>query len=136
MVEGPDLDAAVWVRCLGVSGKGRRGRGGRGERNGLESDDDEDDDGQEDGRVVLDARTGGGKTYGDVEISCGWVAGERRGEDEVMGGYSGTLAGSRRSASAPGPGGERVAKMRRGDIWLVRWSGVRDAVARGECELL
>jgi len=129
MVEGPDLDTAVWVRCLGVPGGGQGGR----ERNGLESDDDGDDDG---GRVVLDARDrdrreGDGAMYGEVEVSCGWTADERReAADEDMRG----TAGTRRSGGQSG--GERIAKMRRGDVWLVRWSGVRDAVRRGECELL
>lgn len=130
MVEGPDLDTAVWVRCLGVRGaRSRRGA------EGLEEDDSDDEDG--DGRVLVDGEdrsNDDAEHFGDVQVSCGWTAGERgHGEGEDTAAFS---QASRSQRDGRGPPGERIARMRRGDIWLVRWSGVRDAVARGECELL
>ena len=122
MVEGPDLDKAVFVRCLGIpppdAGTRRNGIGGW-----RPEDDDEDDE-------LRDAGAKEDASFGTVEVSCGYT--ETGGEDIDM--ADAAVGGSRRTRAAGA--GEKVIGMRRGDIWIVRWSGVRDAVAKGWCELI
>lgn len=115
MVEAPDLDRAVFVRCLGVPRdmpEPRRRYGG-----GLDIDDNDDND--EDELDRMDVR------FGEVEVLCGFT-GEVHGggdeEDVAMRGHGG--------------GGEKVVKMRRGEIWMVRWSAVKEMFARGVVELV
>lgn len=115
MVEGPDLEKPVFVRCLGVAEEGTggprvRGRGGYGA--GLDSDDDDDEDAGDTGTK-----------WGEVEVSCGFTGAAEDDEDATMRG-------------AGGGGGERVVKMKRGEVWMMRWSAVREAFARGEVELI
>lgn len=100
MVEGPDLDKAVFVRCLGLRRSGRSR-----EDYGLPEDDMDE-----------------AESSGTVEVSCGFVSAGASSDP-----------GDRGFASR---GEERTVQMRRGDIWIVRWRSVREAVARGECELL
>ena len=108
MVEGPDMDTAVFVRCLGRWRGQSRQAASRGPH-GFE-DDDEGVNGDH-----VDS------AYGTVEISCGFTAtSSNRTTDDTEGTYA----------------DERTETMRRGDIWIVRWSSVREAVARGECELI
>ena len=111
MVEGPDVDKAVFVRCLGI----RNAANGPSHRRyrGLDEDDEVEDDENE--------------TFKPVDVSCGYSGAD---EDEQ------NVSRSMRAARTRNEGGEKVISMRRGEIWIVRWSGVRDAVARGECELL
>lgn len=135
MIEGPDLDKAVWVRCLGVpqqEGSSRRHR----------REYDAEEDLMDGGRVVVDRETEEALRRGDesdkwrpVEVSCGFTSASRDDADDTDGPsqYSSTQR-SRRSGRSNG--GERVVEMRRGEIWLVRWSSVREAVTRGECELI
>lgn len=109
MVEGPDMDSAVFVRCLGTLGLREGDRGRRGLR-----DEDEDED---------------------------MRRGEERGDGVVVSGGYGSVAGEggRRGDGGGDEGGrgeERVIRMRRGDVWMVRWSAVREVVVAGECELL
>lgn len=103
MVEGPDLDKALFVRCLGVK-QASNGTDTRRKNQGFDLQDDDDMD---------DALTG--DEHGKLNVSCGFTGlpGDRGMDD-----------------------GQRRVQMRRGDIWIVRWRGVRDAVARGECELI
>lgn len=108
MVEGPDLDKAVFVRCLGAR---RRVTDAR-RRAEMQDSVREDEEMDEDADVWED--------YGPVEAACGFTETGDADEDEASRGFS----------------GERTVQMRRGDIWIVRWRGVREAVARGECELL
>jgi len=114
MVEGPDVDTVVFVRCLGPNGASqrlRRGREGPGQYGGLEGDDDDEEDerdNDDDDEVV--AISGG---YGSV-------GGE----------------GHARNANGSVRGEERIIRMRRGDVWLARWSAVKEAVTQGVCELL
>jgi len=138
MVEGPDLDKAVWVRCLGVP----RSRGTNGRRPRAY---DAEDDLYDDGKVVMDReeeermrRGEEGDAWGAVEVSCGFMsASGEGGEDADMGAASQAYGSTQRSRRlGSDSGGERVVEMRRGEIWLVRWSSVRDAVFRGECELV
>ncbi|KAL9082855.1 MAG: hypothetical protein Q9159_006145 [Coniocarpon cinnabarinum] len=110
MVEGPDLNAAVFVRCLG------RWRGKSGTRRPQRSyelnDEDEDMNGMD-----------GNNRYEPVEVSCGHTGRAEEQED--------SLSGGPRTYTE-----ERRETMHRGDIWIVRWSSVREAVSRGECELI
>lgn len=135
MVEGPDLDKAVWVRCLGVRhSKDTNGRRPRAY--------DAEDDLHDDGRVVMDQedeeRMRRGEDWGPVEVSCGFISASGDGdEDADMGTASQGYGSTQRSRKSGGvTGEERVVDMQRGQIWLVRWSSVRDAVFRGECELV
>lgn len=110
MVEGPDLDKSVFVRCLGVLNVGStRTWGG--------FDEDEDDD-------EMNGHSDAAGAFGIVEVSVGST--EREDGDADM-----DMGDRRRTNTGP-----RTVRMRRGEIWLVKWSGVRDAVARGECELV
>ena len=111
MVEGPDLAKAVFVRCLGVQTVGSRRAWG-----GL--DEDEDDDEMNDNGDNTGA-------FGFVEVLCGYT-GSDEGDRDM------DLDNRRRNTVDE----ERIVRMRRGEVWLVRWGGVRDAVARGECELI
>lgn len=137
MVEGPDLEKAVWVRCLGrpqTDGPNRRRRKAY----------DAEDDLYDDGRVVMNRddeeelrRGDESDAWGPVEVSCGYTSASRADEDDDMNGASQGYGSTQRSRrSAGGAAGERIVNMRRGEIWLVRWSSVRDAVSRGECELI
>lgn len=135
MVEGPDLDKAVWIRCLGVAqASGSNGRRPRAY--------DAEDDLYDDGKVVMDKddedNMRNGDAWGPVEISCGFISASNNEDDEggARGASQGYGSTQRTQRSGDGAGGERVATMRRGEIWLVRWSSVRDAVFRGECELV
>lgn len=103
MVEGPDLDKAVFVRCLGIPKSGR----GYGEV-----------DLSDDGMDERDAQD----SYKSLDVSCGFTSSTTSSDPDKRG---------LRSA-----GGENTIQMRRDDIWIVRWRSVRQAVARGECELL
>lgn len=120
MVEGPDLDKAVFVRCLGISmGSFARTRNGRAARNDFDDDDmNLNDDIQE-------------AQYRTVSVHCGYTA---RSEDEGQPDRPNNSQFTQ--TQTPREDGERVVEMRRGDIWMVRWSAVREAVQRGECELL
>jgi hypothetical protein len=137
MIEGPDLDKAVWVRCLGApqeEGSSRRNR---------RREYDAEEDLMDGGRVVVDRETEEELRRGDesnkwrpVEVSCGFTSASRDDPDSADGPtqYSSTQR-SRRSGRSVSQG-ERVIEMRRGEIWLVRWSSVRESVTRGECELI
>jgi len=137
MVEGPDLEKAVWVRCLGLP----RSQSSR--KSGRRAYDAEDD--LHDGRVVVDReeeeemrREAEGDAWGPVEVSCGFASASRDDEEDTDMDASqryGSTQRSRRSDRGAAAG-ERIVQMRRGEIWLVRWSGVRSAVNRGECELI
>lgn len=117
MVEGPDLDKAVFVRCLGIpAGTGSRARNGRGALYDFDDDADMNDDMQE-------------EQYRPVVISCGYVAATN--DDRAR---ENSMAPTQSQSQAQDA--ERIIDMRRGDIWMVRWSAVRDAVRRGQCELL
>ena len=102
MIEGPDLDKAVFVRCLGVKKQGRNFEA-------FETQEEEKGNG--------DAE----ETFGAMDASCGFTDVSDSNED------AGQMEGFR---------GERMIHMRRGDIWVVRWRSVREAIARRECELL
>ena len=111
MIEGPDLESAVFVRCLGRW----RGHGGKNSPRRHQSCDVEDED-EVNG---ID----GENQYGPIEVSCGYTATAEDREEDAGGGpriYT----------------EERRELMRRGNIWIVRWSSVREAVTRGECELI
>lgn len=112
MIEGPDLDKAVFVRCLGVQRSGNQGNAARPNAGfGMDMDD------MDDVRTEAD--------YGVVDVSCGFtISGTENGVDPSQ------RDNVRRLTE------ERIEQMRRGDIWIVRWRGVRQAVARGECELI
>jgi len=138
MVEGPDLDKAVWVRCLGVAEVTDL----NGRRPGAY---DAEDDLYDDGKVVMDreeeARLKKGNesdAWRPVEVSCGFISASGEGdEDANMGAASQGYGNTQRSRRSGGNvGGEKIVEMRRGEIWLVRWSSVRDAFFRGECELV
>lgn len=121
MVEGPDLDKAVFVRCLGVP---KDTLGSRNERRNLyDFDEDMQDDGDEEKEE--DTR------FGVVEVSCGFTSSPANAQTSANDDPSSSIP-----RSTPRAAGERTIRMRRGDIWMVRWSSVRDAVARGECELV
>ncbi|KAI9725552.1 MAG: GINS complex subunit [Chrysothrix sp. TS-e1954] len=111
MVEGPDLEQAVFVRCLGIE-NATNGAWNRRYR-GLDEEDEMDDNEPE--------------TFGAVDVSCGFSGSA---EDEQR------SSRSARAVRSRDEGGEKIVSMRRGEIWIVRWSGVKDAVARGECELI
>lgn len=111
MLEGPDLDKAVFIRCLGVKTSGKRpGAGGDA---GFDMNENE----------TIDARHE--VEYGPVEVSCGYTT--ALGEEGMDPSQRDDVRGITE---------ERTEQMRRGDIWIVRWRGVREAVARGECELI
>jgi len=138
MVEGPDLDKAVWIRCLGVP----QSRGANGRRPRAY---DAEDDLYDDGNVVMDReeeermrRGEDSDAWGPVEVTCGFMSASGKGrEDADMGAASQAYGSTQRSRRSGGDTvGERIIDMRRGEIWLVRWSSVRDAVFRGECELV
>lgn len=120
MVEGPDVDKAVFVRCLGTpTGTSSSRRNGRAARNDFDDDDmDMNDDVQE-------------EEYRPVSVHCGYTA---RSDGEEQGNRPGSSQPTQ--TQTPREDGERIIQMRRGDIWMVRWSAVREAVQRGECELL
>ena len=103
MVVGPDLDKAVFVRCLGA-------RKIKTAFDGFDMEDDEMNG------------MGGGDMYEPIDVSCGFTENGKEGEN--------VNTGTRQ------PPTKRRLQMRRGDIWIVRWRGVREAVARGECELV
>ncbi|KAL9057764.1 MAG: hypothetical protein Q9162_002105 [Coniocarpon cinnabarinum] len=110
MVEGPDLNAAVFVRCLG-RWQGKSGTR-RPQRSYELNDEDEDMNGVDSNNL-----------YEPVEVSCGHTGRTEEQDDSLSGGpriYT----------------EERRETMHRGDIWIVRWSSVREAVSRGECELI
>ena len=110
MVGGPNMNTAVFIRCLG-RWRGHSGRRRPPRHRGLDIDDEDMNGGPEEGR------------YEPVEVSCGYTGQiHDRVENAADGGRIFTE--------------ERREKMRRGDIWIVRWSGVREAIARGECELI
>lgn len=111
MVEGPDLDSAVFVRCLG-RWRGRSVAAGSQRSRGFEEDEDM-------AGVNVDSH------YAPVEVSCGYTTPTNDLDD-------GNAQESRASAYIE----ERRELMKRGDIWIVRWSSVREVVARGECELI
>jgi hypothetical protein len=136
MVEGPDLDKAVWVRCLGVPQQEDSSRRRRREY-------DAEADLMDGGGVVVDRKTEEELRRGDesdrwrpVDVSCGFTSASKDDADDTDGPsqYSNTQR-SRRSGRSTDHG-ERVVQMRRGEIWLLRWSSVREAVTRGECELI
>lgn len=109
MVEGPDLDKAVVVRCLG-----RR-------RPGSWQDQVDGHDSEKDAELATAER------FAPIDIICGYAElPSQTNADEDAG-----IAGSSR-----GHAEERRVQMKRGDVWIVRWSSVREAVALGECELL
>lgn len=95
MIEGPDLDKAVFVRCLGP-------------------------------RQSNDAMTNHSE-QSVVEVSCGYTQLSAGNQDDDS-------SDSQRQGQRNGA--ERIVRMRRGDIWVVKWREVRDVVARGECELI
>ena len=111
MVEGPDLDSAVFVRCLGRW----RGQSSRITHRQPQGFDPEDQDMEE---------RNGDLHYGPIEVSCGYTAPSEQDDANADG------AGIRTYTQ------ERTEIMRRGDIWIVRWRNVREAVARGDCELI
>lgn len=117
MVEGPDLDTVVFVRCLGPIGVGRRAqrrRDGYGRYGALEGHEDDE---------AVDADERDNKADDDVVAVSGGY-GSVRGEDNA------------RNADGSVRGEARIIRMRRGDVWLVRWSAVREAVIQGVCQLL
>lgn len=115
MVEGPDLDKAVFVRCIGRQRDPTQRSNGQDE--GLDNEDEDGDDDHD----MDEARN----AYAPVEIS---------------GGFPSAPSSSTRERVATQDEGSRTAerriRMRRGEIWIVRWSSVREAVASGECELI
>lgn len=106
MVEGPDLDKAVVVRCLG-----RQRAGAYTDSRGA-FDEDEDETVESFAPVEM--------INGYAELQAANTAGEDSSSREI----------------SRGQPEERTIRMQRGEIWLVRWSSVREAVASGECELL
>ena len=112
MVEGPDLDTAVFVRCLGRW----RGHSKKSIAQRSRGFEDEDEDME---------NAHGEDQYAPVEVSCGYTAHPTDQNEDGVGGENPRV-----------PIEERRELMRRGDIWIVRWKSVREAVARGECELV
>lgn len=117
MVEGPDLDKAVFVRCLGApTGTTSHIRNDRGALDDFDDNMDMNDDMQE-------------EQYRPVSVSCGYVAAAS--DDRAR--ENSTISTQSQSQAQDA---ERIIEMHRGDIWMVRWSAVRDAVRTAECELL
>lgn len=113
MVEGPDVDKAVFVRCIGR-------RKASTQLNGHRQYDFDNDD--ENDRVVIDdANLHEQALYEGIEVNCG---------------YADANEPDARSNTRTVRNGQRIAMMKRGEIWLLRWSSVRDAVGMGECELI
>lgn len=112
MVEGPDLDSAVFVRCLGQW----RGKNAASTSHAPSGFDQEDES--------MDGISGDGR-YAPVEVSCGYTA-------PIPDQDGDNADGTQQSIYSE----ERRELMRRGEIWIVRWRSVREAVTRGECELI
>ncbi|KAI9668450.1 MAG: GINS complex subunit [Alyxoria varia] len=123
MVGEPDADKAVFVRCVGfpssnTSAPRKKRRGGNVPAMGFGDDEDSD--------VDMDEIGGGEGGEEVVEVSCGFTplrTNDREGDDEE---------GETRDTG----GREKTVRMRRGEIWVVRWMGVREMVARGAVELV
>lgn len=115
MVEGPDLDRAVFVRCLGIPAH-ETSNAAVLTRGGLDDDMDQRDPPRQ-------------PRYAAVDISCGHAA-------LSQSGGSGDDPDSTQMQAFRQHGAERIISMKRGDIWMVRWRSVQDAVAIGHCELV
>lgn len=114
MVQGPDIDRAVFVRCLAVP-----------EISSV--NDNERTLSRHDGAMLLeDWRQE--YPHGTFKLSYGITTSLNIDDDSSI----------RPSQSTQGRhvSEERVIEMRSGDIWMVRWSAVRGAVMRGVCELI